>query len=77
MGIFEECAAKSGKQYRGAKVDAILASLSKQDKESLLAALTEESISSEKISNVLSKRGILVGKHAINYWRMSNTKKDS
>lgn len=76
MGIFEECTQpQESRQYRGAKVDSILASLSKQDKESLVEALMEESIPSERISRVLSKRGIVVGKHAINYWRMANIKK--
>jgi hypothetical protein len=78
MGIFEECVTpQNTRQYRGAKVDSILASLSKQDRESLIEALKEESISPERISSVLSARGIIVGKHAIKYWRMSNLKKDS
>jgi hypothetical protein len=76
MGIFEECVEpQQSRQYKGAKIDAILASLTKQDKESLIEALMEESISPERISNVLAKRGIVAGKHAIKYWRMANLKR--
>lgn len=77
MGIFEECTSSQTKQYRGAKVDSILSALNKQDRESLLAALMEPSISPDRIANVLSGRGIAVGKHAIKYWRMANIKKDA
>ncbi len=77
MGIFEECVTPQNARYKGAKVDSILASLSKQDRESLIEALKEESISAEKISLVLTRRGIAVGKHAIKYWRISNLKKGS
>lgn len=78
MGIFEECAEPPRtKNYRGAKLDSILQSMDKKDRESLIAALMEESIPAERISNVLSKRGISVGRQAINFWRMANVKKES
>lgn len=73
MGIFDECVQpKVDGQSRGGKVDAVLNSLSKEDKESLLQALREESIPALRISNVLAKRNIQLGKTAITMWRSVN-----
>lgn len=78
MGIFEECAEPPRTpQYKGAKIDSILESMSPKDRESLIAALMEESIPGERISNVLAKRGISVGRQAIKFWRMANIQKES
>lgn len=77
MGIFEECAEPPRTpQYRGAKIDSILQSMEKKDRESLIAALMEKSIPAERISNVLAKRDISVGRQAIKLWRQANIKKD-
>lgn len=78
MGIFEDCLnAGNHSRYRGAKVDAIINSLPPKDKESLIAALDEPSISHEKIAHVLAQRGISISKDAIRLWRIAHTKKDS
>lgn len=77
MGIFEECTEPSGVNPKGSKVNSILASLEKKDRESLLAALQEVSISPEKIATVLQNRGIDVGRSAIKLWRVANIKKDA
>lgn len=78
MGIFEDCL-DTGNQsrYRGAKVDTIINSLPPKDRDSLVAALNEPSISAERISHVLFQRGISIGKDAIRLWRMTNIKKES
>ena len=76
MGIFEDCVqTPRTSQYPGAKIERILSSLPPKDKESLIAALMEESIPGERISDVLSNRGISVGRTAIKKWRTANIKK--
>lgn len=75
VGIFEECL-NSQTKAAGAKVDEILAQLSKEDSKSLLAALSDKSISANRISDVLRKRGITVGRDSIRSWRERNLSGD-
>lgn len=78
MGIFEECFVYKGSgTTRGGKVDSILNGMNKQDRESLLTALHETKISPNKIADVLTTRGIPVGKQAIQLWRSAHVKKES
>lgn len=69
MGILEECLAPITTVVPGAKIDAILKTLNKEDRQSLEAALREKSISPSRISDVLSKRGMSAGRDSINSWR--------
>ena len=69
MGILEECLAGIKVNVPGGKVDEILASLPKEDAKSLLAALKEKSISTNRIIDVLRQREIKIGKESIRAWR--------
>lgn len=71
MGIFEECMDEA-ESHRMLKVDAILKSLDKEDRESLLTALKEPSISPRRISIVLAKRNIKASRESISKWREIN-----
>lgn len=75
MGIFEECLESQPTIAKGAKIDALLAKLDKEDSESLRNALLEEGIHHNRIIAVLEKRGYQVGKEAIINWRSVNIKK--
>lgn len=69
MGIFEECLEAYPSAVPGAKVDSIIASLSKEDAESLRQALSNKDISSSRIADVLARRGHKIGRDAIRGWR--------
>jgi hypothetical protein len=69
MGIFEECIAPGKVVIAGAKLDSIIESLDKEDKDSLLTALRDTRISSSRISEVLIKRGHNAGRDAVRSWR--------
>lgn len=71
MGIFEECMEEIN-SHRVLRVDAILQSLDKEDRESLLAALKEPAISSRRIASVLAKRNIKASRESISKWRELN-----
>lgn len=51
------------------KVDALIYSLSGEDKKSLLDALNDLNISTRTISQVLKNNGHRVGRNAIDTWR--------
>lgn len=69
MGIFEECLASGKTSLPGSKLDLVIESLSKSDKESLLSALREPQISAPRISEVLRKRGHNIGRDVVRSWR--------
>lgn len=69
MGIFEECLEARPFAVPGAKVDAVLASLNKEDAESLRQALLHKEIGTKRISEILKKRGYSVGRETIRAWR--------
>lgn len=71
MDIYDACKLDS-KNKRRLKVDAVLATLSKKDSESLIKAMLDPDISTHSIERVLKGNNIDCGCWAINQWRRAN-----
>lgn len=71
MNFLEE-SRKIQNEIRTGKVDTLLASLKKEEKQSLIDALNDLQISSRVLSKVLKNHGHIIGRAAVDKWRHEN-----
>jgi len=69
---FLEESRKIQNQIKIGKIDNLLASLKKEEKQSLIDAMNDLEISSRVISKVLNNHGHNIGRAAVDKWRHEN-----